>query len=118
MCSKMLRRQHFGELFRQTASDECKKIQELEPKTKIVERTQVPRKRRGGKTTKEEVQLSQEKEDFRDDTRAETHEKRVQYKDGWEKLQILKQKKEGKAQIVNGEQEIEIKMSSLKNFWE
>ena len=45
-------------------------------------------------------------------------EKRVQYKDGWEKLQILKQKKEGKAQIVNGEQEIEIKMSSLKNFWE
>ena len=51
----MLRGQHFGELFRQTASDECKKIQELEPKTKRVERTQVPRKRRGGKTTKEEV---------------------------------------------------------------
>ena len=38
--------------------------------------------------------------------------------DGWEKLQILEQKKERKAQIVNGEQEIEIKMSSLKNFWE
>ena len=116
----MLRGQHFGELFRQSASDECKKIQELEPKTKRVERTQVPRKRRGGKTTKEEVQLSQEKEDFQDDTRAETREKRVQYKDGWEKLQMLKQKKEGKAQIVhvNGEQEIEIKMSSLKNFWE
>ena len=33
-------------------------------------------------------------------------------------LPILKQEKEGKAQIVNGEQEIEIKMSSLKNFWE
>ena len=35
-----------------------------------------------------------------------------------EKLQMLKQKKEGKAQIANGEQEVEIKMLSLKNFWE
>ena len=87
----------------------CSKRLCSDKKTRRVEQTQVPRKRRGGKTTKE---------DFQDDTRAETREKRVQYKDDWEKLQTLKQKKEGKAQIANGEQEVEIKMLSLKNFWE